>query len=160
MRAEILEVPGKQVVGRLAAEPPGDGRRHRAIVQRIEVPPGRQYIEPSAGRRPRWTGRDEPAVEPLKHSVDFPPAAVAQGKADGKSRFSPAPAPSPCKAALLLDKLHGQQFEPLYRIAIGTPGVARESREMIRPRSRPGPRPSRKRADRAAETDLHICKVC
>ena len=61
--AEILEVAGEQVLGRFLAERPGGGRGHGAVVERIEIAPGGQDIEPPARRRAGGAGRDEAAVE-------------------------------------------------------------------------------------------------
>ena len=59
----VLEVAGEQVLGGFPAERPGGRRRHRAVVDRIEIAPGRQHVEPAAGRRAGRAGRDEAAVE-------------------------------------------------------------------------------------------------
>src|SRR5439155_13827999 len=80
--AEILEMTGEQVFRRSLAQSPGGRRRHGAIVERVEVPPGRQDVETAAGRCARWSRCHQPAIETLEHRIDLLPAALTKRRTD------------------------------------------------------------------------------
>ena len=73
--AVVLEMAGEQRLGGAAAKVEGGGGRHRPVVERIEIAPGGQDIEPTAARRAGGPGRDEAAGKAGEQGGDLAAAA-------------------------------------------------------------------------------------
>ena len=120
--AVVLEMAGEQRLGGAAAKRPGGGGRHRAVVERIEIAPGGQDIEPTAGRRAGRTGRDEAAGKAGEQGGDLAAAAGPDGRPDpALDRSHDGSAGGARRGGAAGDNGGGQRLQALHGVARRAP---------------------------------------
>ena len=121
-----LEIVLDHQFGRAPAQLPGGRRRHRAAVDRVEVPPGRQHLGPAAGRRTTGSGRHAPAVQPGEQARQLVgPAGLnrrAQPPVD-RLEHGTGRGPAGLRRCLARHQSARQELQPLHRVALRAPGA-------------------------------------
>ena len=129
----ILDEPLDQHGRRFPAELPCGPRRQGAAVHRKKIPPGRQDVKAPAGWRAGRAGRHEPAVQRRHQSVDFRSSATANGRKDVCAHILQNRVGQFARRfGASFDYGGCQKFEPLDRIACGSPRIRTDAVENLR----------------------------
>jgi hypothetical protein len=130
---------GEHRLGRAAAQIEGGGSRHRPVVDRVEIAPGRQDIEPAAAWCTRRSGINEAAGQAGEHRFDLAGTAGPDSRPD--CRFDPVRDGSAGWSrwgSAAFDDAAGQCLEPLDGVAHRAPGTGVDGSEEGRAGPLPG----------------------